>query len=154
MTNHLGGIELGDLQHTVRERIERFQSAVFFHDFGFILRRLDEEQVDLAMAVRRKDLQVAGVVHGGILTTLADTAAVLSFYPFLPEGHRTTSIEFKLNFLAPALPGKGELLAKARCVKRGRRVALSDLEIYQATRMVAKGLFTYLVWEESSAENS
>ena len=40
-----------------------------------------------------------------------------------------TSIEFKMNFLSPALFENGDLLAKANLVKRGRKVALCDVEV-------------------------
>jgi acyl-coenzyme A thioesterase PaaI-like protein len=55
-----------------------------------------------------------------------------------------TSIDFTLNFLRPALLERGELLARAVLVKRGRTIALADVDVEQAGQLVAKGLFTYL----------
>jgi uncharacterized protein (TIGR00369 family) len=56
-----------------------------------------------------------------------------------------TSIEFKLNFLRPAVAGAGDLHARARIVKQGRQVILCDIEVAQGGELVAKGLFTYLL---------
>ena len=98
----------------------------------------------IALPLRAEFLQVADVVHGGIVATLADTAAV---YLLLGGGRperAMTSIEFKLNFLRPALLERGELLARAVLVKRGRTIALADVGVEQAGQLVAKGLFTYL----------
>ena len=91
-------------------------------------------------------LQEGGVVHGGVISSLADTAAVYTLYPYLTENQSMTSIEFKMNFLSPALFENGDLLAKANLVKRGRKVALCDVEVYQKEKLVAKGLFSYLLF--------
>ena len=105
-----------------------------------------------ARLVRPADhLQVEGVVHGGILTTLADTAGVWCVYPDLPGAATVTSVELKLNFLAPALGDRGPVVATARPLRLGRRVRVSEVELEQAGRLVAKGLFTYLVLDPSSA---
>lgn len=105
------------------------------------------DEATIAAEVQPDQLQIDGCVHGGILATLADTTAVWLLYPNLPEAHSLTSIEFKLNFLRPARRDAGDLVATARLVKRGRRVALSDVEVSQDDQLIAKGLFTYLLLE-------
>ena len=69
------------------------------------------------LPARAELAQEEGVVHGGFLTTLADTAAVYVLLPELPRGHTLASIELKINFLAPARPAAGDIV-----VKPGRRV--------------------------------
>lgn len=102
----------------------------------------------VAMAPRPECLQETGVVQGGILTAVADTAAVYALWPELPAGTRMTSIELKLNFLRPALPDAGDLEAVATVVQRGRKVGVCDVAVEQGGRRVAVGLFTYLFWRE------
>ncbi len=97
-------------------------------------------------------LQEGGVVHGGVISSLADTAAVYTLYPYLTENQSMTSIEFKMNFLSPALCENGDLLAKANLVKRGRKVALCDVEVYQKEKLVAKGLFHIYCFELENLE--
>jgi len=106
----------------------------------------------LALAPRPDLLQVAGVVHGGVLATLADTAGVWSILRDLPAARTITSIEFKLNFLRPARADAGEIVAWARVLRLGSRVAVVDVELEQSSRAVARGLFTYLVLEASEAQ--
>ncbi len=91
--------------------------------------------------------QEKGVIHGGILSTLADTAAVYSFIPSLPENLLCGSIEFKVNFLAPAMAGKGTLRAEGKVIKKGSRVIVCESTVYQEDKVIATGLFSYLVWE-------
>ena len=101
--------------------------------------------IGLAMEPREDLLQSESVIHGGILSTLADTAAAWAVLRDQPMGETLTSIEFKLNFLRPARLDGGELLARGRVVRRGSRIAVIDGEVIQGGEAVARGLFTYLV---------
>lgn len=98
------------------------------------------------MPLEERYLQEGRVVHGGIIATLADSAAVQVLYPRLNENQSMTSIEFKINFLSPALLENGSLTAKANLVKRGKRIALCDVEVFQKDKLIAKGLFTYMLY--------
>jgi acyl-coenzyme A thioesterase PaaI-like protein len=55
-----------------------------------------------------------------------------------------TSIEFKVNFLAPGLEGRGPIDARADVLKSGRSIALVKAVATQAGKAVAEGLFTYV----------
>src|SRR5260370_37013571 len=90
---------------------------------GFELRSFAADGATVVMQPSESVSQEYGVIHGGILAALADTAATYSLRPFLKNGERMTSIEFKVNFLAPALAGRGEVLAESVVLRRGRTVA-------------------------------
>ncbi len=90
--------------------------------------------------------QETGVIHGGILTVLADTAAVYAFRPSMETDQLCASIEFKMNFLAPAFVSNGDLIAKAKTLKVGSRVAVIESTVTQGETQIAKGVFTYLIW--------
>ena len=101
--------------------------------------------IGLAMEPREDLLQSESVIHGGILSTLADTAAAWAVLRDQPMGETLTRIEFKLNFLRPARLDGRELLARGRVVRRGSRIAVIDGEVIQGGESVARGLCTYLV---------
>lgn len=107
-------------------------------------------RAEIAMPVKRAFTQEGGVVHGGLVTLVADTAAVYALLPELPAGQTMTSIELKMNFLRPALPDRGELVARAAVVRRGRRVGVCEVDVFQADTAVATGLFTYLIYDAES----
>ena len=100
------------------------------------------------MRVNADQIQETGVVHGGFLSALADTAAVYVFHPYLPDGESMASIEFKMNFLRPARVERGPLVARSTVLRRGRKVGVCDVEVTQASVVIAKGLFTYLFFEK------
>jgi uncharacterized protein (TIGR00369 family) len=127
---------------------------------GLTLRAHDENGATVAMAPRPELAQEYGVVHGGFLAALADTAAVYALLPKLKQGERMTSIEFKVNFLAPADPKGGEIVATATIVKAGRTVRVVTVDVRQhdrgtasgaSSRHVLTGLFTYAVLPASTS---
>lgn len=104
----------------------------------------------ISMEVRQEQTQEQGVLHGGIISALADTAAVYAFYPDLEPNRTMTSIEFKVNFLNAAQPGKGTLTAQSKVLKRGKRTGVCEVEVAQGDKLIAKGIFTYLFFERGS----
>lgn len=111
---------------------------------GFRLTQCKSGTATVEMQVRAEHLQEEGVLHGGLLTTLADTAAVYALMPDLAPDGAMTSIEFKMNFLRPAKLDRGILRATSRVVRRGRKIAVCDVDVQQAAVQVATGTFTYL----------
>jgi uncharacterized protein (TIGR00369 family) len=96
------------------------------------------------LAVRPEFLQEEGVVHGGIVAALLDATCVYALYPELGARDSLTSIEFKVNFLAPGLVDRGPIEARADVLKSGRTIALLKAVATQAGKPVAEGLFTYV----------
>lgn len=105
-------------------------------------------QATVRMPFSRTYLQEANIVHGGIISVVADTAAVYTVLPTVSDPRQVTGIEFKINFLSPAVAAGGEITARATLVKRGKRVAVCDTEVWQGPTFIAKGMFTYLVKEQ------
>jgi uncharacterized protein (TIGR00369 family) len=124
-----------------------FSSVPVNLHLGLVLSEQGAGVAVVTMAPGEQWTQETGVIHGGLVATLADTAAVYALRSGLPSGHIMTSIEFKLNFLSPARADKGTLVARARVVRQGRRVGVCDVDVEQAALVVAKGLFTYLFLE-------
>ena len=96
------------------------------------------------MKIQDKHRQAAGMVQGGLIVTLADYAFHRAVHSTLRPGETTTTVELKVNFIAPAR--NGELTANAKLVSRGRRVAVGDVEVLdQDSRLIARCLGTYLI---------
>ncbi|MFQ5628623.1 MAG: PaaI family thioesterase [bacterium] len=126
-----------------------FQQAAANKLLGLTLISCSADLVEIAMPLKPAYLQEVGVVHGGLISALADTTAVYLLYPYLDSNQAMTSIEFKINFLHPAVLEKGDLHARAKTVKKGRKIAVCDVEVLQAEKLIAKGLFTYLIFDRT-----
>jgi uncharacterized protein (TIGR00369 family) len=87
-----------------------------------------------------------GVVHGGLLCTLADSAAGCAVHTTLPPGVAYTSIDITVNYLRPVTLASGTLVATGRVTKPGRRVALASAEVTDAAgRLVASATSNCLI---------
>jgi uncharacterized protein (TIGR00369 family) len=70
-----------------------------------------------------------GLVHGGLVCTLLDSALGCAVQSTLPAGVGYTSIELKVNYLRPVHGDTGELRARGWVTKPGRRVAFADADL-------------------------
>ena len=68
-----------------------------------------------------------GIVHGGVLYTLVDYAMGCALTSRLGAGEQCTTIEIKINYVAPATGGR--LTADARVVERTRRIATLEARV-------------------------
>jgi uncharacterized protein (TIGR00369 family) len=68
-----------------------------------------------------------GTLHGGILSTLADTAMGMAYAASLGDNETFTTLELKINFLRPVW--RGRLRATAHVVQAGRTVGLTECDI-------------------------
>jgi uncharacterized protein (TIGR00369 family) len=87
-----------------------------------------------------------GVIQGGILAALADSAmAATSVTANTGRKVFTANTEMKISFLRPAR-AEGTLTCTARSISNGRRVCFVEAEVVDdAGRLVAKASSTYLL---------
>jgi uncharacterized protein (TIGR00369 family) len=133
------------LEHLAAEEMRRrLQESNTAKQFGFVLVEAKRGKVILQMIVRERHLQVHGVVHGGVLAALADTAGGLAAYMACPPGTRVATIEMKINYLE-AVEG-GSVTAEANVVRIGRHIAVVDCDVHDGyRRLVGKALMTFFV---------
>jgi len=80
---------------------------------------IDGEAV-VALDVSDRHLNPNGVVHGGVVFTLVDTAMGRATMSVLEEGRICTSIEVAVRYLRPI--NGGRLVATASVLRAGRRI--------------------------------
>jgi uncharacterized protein (TIGR00369 family) len=85
------------------------------------------EEVRARLSWAPERCTAGGILHGGALMTLADSAGGVCAYLNLPEGATTATVESKTNFLRPVAGGAVE--AVARPVNVGRRLILVQTEL-------------------------
>jgi len=98
----------------------------------------------LEVQLGKKHLQPFGMVHGGVIASVLDAATFWAVFPQVEKGMGLTTVEMKLNYLAPAQ--KGKLVANGRCIKMGRTLALGEAQVRDAEGgLVAHGTATMMV---------
>lgn len=111
--------------------------------FGFTLDTAERGHVILEMRVDKRHKQVHGVVHGGVLAALADTAGGLATYMACARGTRVATVEMKINYLEAV--EEGVVTADAKVIRLGAHIAVVDCDVRDHRRLVGKALMTYFV---------
>ena len=86
----------------------------------------------------------AGVLHGGVLMALADSAGGVCAFLNLPSGAHTATIESKTNFFGAVK--EGTVRARSRPLHRGRTTIVVETDLYDSSdRHVARTTQTQAV---------
>lgn len=128
-----------DVEAGIRERLANNPVVNFL---GVKAPELGEGFARFTLIVRPEFLNSQGFLQGGIISALADEAVAYALFSLVPEGEMISTVEMKINFLAPVQQGAIE--ARAHITKRGRTISLGDVEVTQGDRLIAKGLCTYI----------
>jgi uncharacterized protein (TIGR00369 family) len=109
---------------------------------GFALDSVEPGRAVLRLDVRRRHKQLHGVVHGGILAAMADTAAAIASYSVLPKGSTLATVQLSINYLEPV--PRGRVRAEARVLRVGRNFVVAECEIrIEDGSLAAKALLTF-----------
>ena len=88
-------------------------------------------------------MQPAGVMHGGASFGLADTAVAVALASLYPEGTVMLTIEMKINYLEPILPGL--VTAEAYVLRSSKRSAYAEIDIWAAGKLAGRATTTYMI---------
>lgn len=109
---------------------ESFARQGFMKKLGVEFVSLGQGMCELAVDFDETMTQQHGYFHAGVTATIADNAAGYAAYSVMPEKSAVLTTEFKLNLLAPA---KGpRLLARARVIKPGRTLVVTQADVYSS----------------------
>lgn len=91
-------------------------------------------------------LNPMGTVHGGWAAAILDSALGCAVHVTLAPGEQFATLELKVNLTRAIFPDIGTLTAVGTIVTRGRRVALSEARLSDASgRIYAHGTSTCLI---------
>jgi uncharacterized protein (TIGR00369 family) len=99
----------------------------FFALLGMSLRDVGMGSSILEIDVRKKHIQPFGAVHGGVFASIIDASAFWAVYSEVDEHVGMTTVDLKVNYLAPARSGK--LIAKGRRIKLGKTLGLGEAQV-------------------------
>ena len=102
------------------------------------------EEVDATLEWAPELCTAGGVLHGGVLMSLADAAGGVCAFLNLPADASTVTIESKTNFFAAVRDGSVE--ARSRLLHRGSRTIVVETDVFDASgRRVARTTQTQAV---------
>jgi uncharacterized protein (TIGR00369 family) len=130
------------------DEIERlFQTAPFIRELNLELAAVAPGRCETKLVLKRRHLQQDGLVHAGVLATMADHTSGAAGASLVGPGEFVLSVEFKINLLRAA---RGEeLYCIGSVLKQGRRLIVAESEIYSGPlenrRLAAKATVTLAV---------
>ena len=81
--------------------------------------------------------------HGGLIMTVADSAACFAIFTMTGPDVRLTTTDMNIRFMAPCLTG---VIAKARVLKLGRTLCPVTIDLFdEAGKHVAVAQVTYML---------
>ena len=97
--------------------------------------RPGEDGASVELETRPEHQVAPGLIHFAVLATVAEVSAAHSV------GAAVVPATVQLQLLRPAEPGR--LIGRGKTLKRGRRLAVAEGEVFQQDRLVAKATVTF-----------
>ena len=82
-----------------------------------------------------------GVLHGGILFSMADTGMGAALYTLLDPGESCVTIEIKMNYLLPVIQGRLDCVS--RVLHKNSAMGVMESEVRNGNALAATALGTF-----------
>jgi len=128
-----------------RAIIDRFNADnPFFPGYlGFRVMEVRRGYSLLEVDNRQELTNNGGVMHGGASFGLADTAVAVALISIYGSTNALLTIEMKINYLEPILPGL--VTAEAYVLRSSRRSAYAEVDIWAGGKLAARASTTYMI---------
>lgn len=127
----------------LREVMAMVNHAPFPSHMPFRLAAMDFDSARIEMQAAAQHLQPFGIVHGGVIATLIDTATFWAAFMRLPQDAGLVNVDLKLNYLKAVMPGA--LVAEGRCIRAGRSISYTEAYVKDAGgEIIAHGTSTLM----------
>ena len=128
----------------IRELFDIINASPFPKHMAMRLCEIEPDRAVIELGTGRCHLQAYGIVHGGVLATLIDTATFWSVYLNIPEDAGLVNIDLKLNYLQPV--ENGRLTAEGRAIRSGNTICYAESDVWNARGdLVAHGTSTLMI---------
>lgn len=122
------------------------------HLIDFDGMEVEEGSVTFLLKPREFHYNPLGTMHGGVISTLLDSAAACSLHSTLPAGVGYTSLDLNVKFLRAVTADSGQLACKGSVLQKGRRTALTEARLTDtAGRLIAHATSSCMIFEAPRA---
>jgi uncharacterized protein (TIGR00369 family) len=110
--------------------------------------------VDYHLKIEQHHLATPHAAHGGVIAALVDGALGTAGLSLVASENKALStVEFKINYLSPALLDD-ELVAKAKVEQKGKRLLVISCDVFCTNRnnaAIAKSIGTFNAYDAEKA---
>lgn len=128
----------------INKLIEMVNTSPYPRHLRMELVSISVDQAVVELKTEQCHLQPFGIVHGGVLATLIDTATFWSVFLKLPEDAGLVNIDLKLNYLKSV--SSGAMTAQGRCIRAGRSINYAEASVKDKEgNLIAHGTSTLMM---------
>jgi uncharacterized protein (TIGR00369 family) len=134
----------GKLDSAHVERLSQALDSVPFAKFlGIELDEIDAGVATLSFEIKPELKQNHGVVHGGAIASLIDSATAFAIISLLPTDEHATTVDLTISYLRPLTAGRAKTVA--RVIRSGKRLIVVSAELFDDRgTLAATALSTYI----------
>jgi uncharacterized protein (TIGR00369 family) len=134
-------------RHITAAQARRIQKAVesvpYAGLLGIELDDISSGTATLGLNVRKELTQNHGVVHGGAIASLIDTAMAFAIISLLAPKEKVTTVDLTISYLRPLT--KGRITAISRVIRAGRRLFVVSADVLDDDgNLATTALSTYI----------
>ena len=109
--------------------LRKFMTGIvpYWQTLGLELVEVEVGRAVFAANVRPQLMQ-NGVLHGGVLASIADSACAVAAISRVYPANYATTINLQVSYLKPVLEGR--FRAVGRCLKAGKNVLFSEAQVF------------------------
>lgn len=120
-----------------------FASVPYAKFLGLELGEIGAGEIRIHLQVREELLQNRGLVHGGAIASLIDTASAFALLSQIEVDEKVTTADLTIHYLRPVSAGR--MTAAARVVRAGKRLFVLAVDVTNDhDLLVATAVTTYI----------
>jgi acyl-CoA thioesterase len=120
----------------------------FVHHVGLRFDETKPGHARCSLDIQDFHINSTGVVHGGALFTLADTAMGAALAAALEPGEICATVEIKIGYFKPVF--EGSVVCTALIVNKGKSIASLEASIHQGEVLVSKANGTFSIFRRKT----
>jgi uncharacterized protein (TIGR00369 family) len=118
---------------------------------GFRLEAIDSGHAVFVLEPAEYHYNPIGMVHGGVASTVLDSAMGCAIHSTLPAGTGYSTVELKVNFIRPLKTGTGGVRCEATVIHPGGRIATAEGRLADREgQLYAHGTTTCLIFRPTT----
>ena len=131
-----------------RKRFNKY--SAFLRFIGAQITVLKEGYAEAELTVKPELLNMAGIVHGGVIFSLGDSTVGAASKSY---GHGSVTLEGKMNYIHPISGVGSKVKAVAQSIHAGRQTGVYECRVYDGEgNLAAIGQYTMFMFPDRAAE--
>ncbi len=125
------------------------KESPFIGMLGFQINKMEGGRSDVSVEVRKELLNSAGILHGGLIASLIDSAAGAAAYSLVEEEQLSLTTDLTIAYLTNV--SKGVVHCFAEAVYKGSRRIHVEARVECDEKLLAKGGASFIIVEKSGS---